>query len=133
MSRQTLQNVLDGKVWPDLITIHRLEVALGQRLWVNADLGRSVEPLSTREFHQRDLGFFLIGFVDTDRWRAEASPISRSDDAWRWSVYELLTEEGWTRDAEGTAADAHAAGEAAHQHIAERTAADTPPDEHAER
>lgn len=33
VNRQTIANVLAGAVWPDLITIANLELALQRRLW----------------------------------------------------------------------------------------------------
>ena len=33
LSRQTINNILLGKTWPDIRTVARLEVALEQRLW----------------------------------------------------------------------------------------------------
>ena len=33
LSPQTILNILNGKSWPDLRTIARLETALGARLW----------------------------------------------------------------------------------------------------
>lgn len=33
VSRQTIANVLNGVVWPDLLTIANLEHALAERLW----------------------------------------------------------------------------------------------------
>ncbi len=38
LSTQTVFNLLEGKTWGDLPSIYRLEVALGARLWVNADI-----------------------------------------------------------------------------------------------
>ena len=35
LSAQTLVNILHGKTWPDLLTIARLENALGGKLWGN--------------------------------------------------------------------------------------------------
>ena len=35
LTRQTIYNVLDGNTWPDLVTIARLEVHFGVRLWGN--------------------------------------------------------------------------------------------------
>ena len=35
LSAQTLVNILHGKTWPDLLTISRLENALGGKLWGN--------------------------------------------------------------------------------------------------
>ena len=35
LNPQTIYNVLDGKTWPDLATIARLEVHFGVRLWGN--------------------------------------------------------------------------------------------------
>ena len=39
--RQTVANILNGKSWPNLTTIYRLEVALEHRLWHNEDFRRS--------------------------------------------------------------------------------------------
>ena len=33
LGRQTINNILLGKGWPDIRTVARLEVALGKRLW----------------------------------------------------------------------------------------------------
>ena len=37
LAPQTVFNLLQGKTWGDLLSIYRLEVALGARLWVNPD------------------------------------------------------------------------------------------------
>lgn len=44
MTRQTIYNLLDGKVWPELSTIAWLERALGRRIWGSAHK-KSPEPV----------------------------------------------------------------------------------------
>ena len=66
-------------------------------------------------------------------WPVDVHPTSRADDAWKWEAA-VLTDEGWTRDGDGTTADHLAACEAAHQHVADRLAAEpSQPDKQAER
>ena len=36
----TITNIINGKHWPNLTTIYRLEVALEHRLWYNQDFRR---------------------------------------------------------------------------------------------
>ena len=48
MTRQTIHNLRDGKVWPELSTIVWLERALGRKIWGNAHK-RSPEPKEPRE------------------------------------------------------------------------------------
>lgn len=36
LGRQTINNILIGKGWPDIRTVARLEVALGKRLWAES-------------------------------------------------------------------------------------------------
>lgn len=33
VTRSTIQDLLAGRVWPDLVTVIKLEVALNRRLW----------------------------------------------------------------------------------------------------
>ena len=132
LTPQTIHNALQGKNWPDLVTIHRLEVELAERLWVNADLPWGVDETSPRKFHRRNGPASMMGFVDHDHWQMEVYPIV-SAEGWRWAVF-ALTDEGWTRDGDGTAADPLAAEQQADRHIADRIAAEpSEPDEQAER
>ena len=127
---QTIHNILKGKVWPDLVTIHRLEMAVRERLWVNRALGTGIEDLLANQFSRRDGPVRVIGFVDQERdhWRMEVIAPSLPD-SWRWSVF-VLTDEGWTRDRDGTADSADSAERGAEQHIADRIAEEaSQPDE----
>lgn len=125
LTPQTIHNLLKGVSWPDLVTVSKLEVAVGQRLWINKELGESVENHSPRKFYERHGSATLIGFVDTDTWRAEICPSGSDEGGWSWAAFVLLPEEGWTRDGKGTATDPDAAEQAVDAHIAERIAVDS--------
>ena len=124
-SRQAIYSVLNGRTWPDLITIHRLEVAVQDQLWVNEAIPQEIQGTKPRHFRRRDREYSIIGFVDLDDWEMVVSPVNRAD-GWRWELTRL-TDEGWTRDENGTAEDPEAAEQAAEQRIAERIAAEAPP------
>ena len=130
LNPQTVHNLLDGKAWPDPATIYRLEHALGERLWVNPRLPWGIETLKQRKFG-RQIG--ATSYLEEDGWETVIAPASAGPESWSWKT-RRFTDEGWTADGEGTAADPHAAEQAADQHIAERTAADSSqPEEQAER
>ncbi len=131
-SRQAIYNVLNGTAWPDLITIHRLEAAVQDQLWINPELPEEIRGTKPRHFRRRDRATSVIGFVDLDDWEMVVSPANPSAE-WRWEL-SRLTDDGWTRDEGGTAEDPGSAELAAEQHIAERIAAEaSQPDEQAER
>ena len=132
LTPQTIHNVLQGRNWPDLVTIHRLEVELGEKLWVNADLPWGVEDTRPHHFHRRNGAASMMGFVEAGDWQMEVRPADRIVD-WRWSI-SRLTDEGWTVDDEGAAADPESAEHYAEQRIADRiAAAPSAPDERSER
>ena len=126
LNPQTIYNILNGRVWPDIVTVHRLELELGDRLWINSDLPDEVERANPDQFHRR-FGragrVSHIGFIDLDTWEMEVSPVSAEQESWRWAAFQL-TDEGWTREGEGTATDPESAQRQAEQHIAERVAAE---------
>lgn len=123
LNPQTVHNILDGKTWPDLPTIHRLEYVLGERLWVNPRLPYGIECLpNARTFGRRVGATFYLEQPDTG-WETVIAPTNTGPDSWTWKTRQL-TEEGWTAHGEGTAADPQAAEQAADHHIAERTAAE---------
>jgi hypothetical protein len=55
VNRQTIANVLNGVVWPDLLTIANLEHALQERLWPLTDIGElsgdAGEPVAAEAAH----------------------------------------------------------------------------------
>ena len=120
LNPQTVHNILDGKTWPDLPTIHRLEVVLGERLWVNPDLPWGVEQLSPRKFYRRAGATF---YLESDEWETVIAPTNSGPESWSWNTHRL-TDKGWTPDGEGTAADPQAAEQEADRHIADRIAAE---------
>ena len=122
---QTVHNLLDGKAWPDLPTIYRLEYVLGERLWVHSRLPHGIETLKPYKFG-RQIG--VTSYLESDGWETVIAPVNIGPDSWSWRT-RRFTKEGWTADGEGTAADPHAAEQAADQHIADRIAAETPPSE----
>lgn len=125
IARLTVHRVLNGKTWPDLVTIHRLEKVMEQRLWVNTEFPWDVGEIGPHHFHYRSRRGSYIGFVDNDQWEAEVYPTDNTQ-GWRWEA-RRLTNEGWRQDGEGTATDADAAIQAVDQHVAERVAAEAPP------
>ena len=130
LNPQTVHNILEGKTWPDLPTVHRLEYALGERLWVNPDLPWGIEALNSRKFGRQVGATF---YLESDGWETVIAPTTSGPESWSWKT-RRLTDKGWTPDGEGTAADPQAAEQAADQHIAERTAPEpSQPDEQPER
>lgn len=53
VNRQTIANVLNGTVWPDLLTIANLEQALRKRLWPGSPWSDTGEPVVDRSALQR--------------------------------------------------------------------------------
>ena len=122
LNPQTVHNILEGKTWPDLPTIYRLEYALGERLWVNPRLPWGIESLRPRKFG-RQIGATF--YLESDGWETVIAPTASGPESWTWRA-RRFTGKGWTPDSEGTAADPHAAEQEADQHIAERIAAEAP-------
>ena len=118
LNPQTVHNILEGKTWPDLPTVHRLEYALGERLWVNPRLPWGIEALNSRKFGRQVGATF---YLESDGWETVIAPTKSGPESWSWNT-RRLTNKGWTPDGEGTAADPQDAERAADQHIAERTA-----------
>ena len=46
---QTLYNVLDGKNWPNFVTVARLEIHFNRRLWGNEHRPRRASPAAEPE------------------------------------------------------------------------------------
>ena len=119
LNPQTVHNLINGVSWPDAETICKLELALHERLWVNKELGRTIEPVGRTDFHRRSGDAFFIASGDALEWETAIAPTRAEPESWTWRT-RRRTSKGWEPDGEGTAADHEAAEQAAADHIAGR-------------
>lgn len=134
VSPQTIHNIIGGRVWPDVKTLFRLEAELDDWLWINGEVRGAVGSADPSKRYRRSGPVTVTSFIDEERDQFMMEVVAPSvPDSWRWSVF-VLTDEGWTRDRDGTADSADSAERGAEQHIADRIAAEaSEPDERSER